>query len=82
MKYFCGNFDFYHISSGVSSVIFLEDLMGDCLGNLASSLCCSINFGFCIVDITPMLNAYLMKGGEQKNLNSTFELNLIFKKIK
>jgi multidrug efflux pump subunit AcrB len=47
-------------------VIFLEGLWDVCFWNLCRHRRGSTNFSFCPLTLTPMLNAYLMKGGEQK----------------
>jgi Cu/Ag efflux pump CusA len=61
-------------------VIFLEGFVGRLFRIWRRSYrCCGIDFGFCIVDITFTCVKCLMKVANKKNLNSTFELNLIFK---
>jgi HAE1 family hydrophobic/amphiphilic exporter-1/multidrug efflux pump len=77
--FFC-NFDFYHISSGVLPVIFLEGFVGDCLGTVIE-LWCIIYFCESLT-LTPMLNAYLMKGGEQKKSKFYIRTEPYFQKIK
>jgi multidrug efflux pump subunit AcrB len=63
---FCSNFYFHHAGSVFLPVIFLEGFVGRLFrefGVVGAAVS-----AFVSLTLTPMLNAYLMKGGEQNSI--------------
>lgn len=62
-------------------VIFLEGFVGRLFREFGVVIGAAVLISaFVSLTLTPMLNAYLMKGGEQKNRNFTLRQNLSLKK--
>jgi HAE1 family hydrophobic/amphiphilic exporter-1/multidrug efflux pump len=67
---FCSNFYFYHAGAVFLPVIFLEGFVGRLFREFGVVIGAAVLISaFVSLTLTPMLNAYLMKGGEQKNQN-------------
>jgi len=80
MKSFCNNFYLYNPCCCISSGYFLEGFVGRLFREFGVVIGAAVLVSaFVSLTLTPMLNAYLMKGGEQKKLNSIILPNLYFK---